>query len=115
MHVVDSDFGILGLTYDLLCNKTRVSVCLDGTFRLSSDRFTVLTLGFLGKRRPVKCPNFNQGVATSFFEGIIAIASSESASSYCRLVDSFALAAEKLWEVDVMRPGSEPPTAVVHL
>ena len=90
----------------MLLNKERINVCLDGTFRLSSDGFVVINLGILGKRPPVIWSDFRgRGFPTSFFEGIVAVASSESALAYCRLIDSFATAADKFWGVDITEPG----------
>eukprot|EP00438_Fugacium_kawagutii_P020078 Skav200140 [mRNA] locus=scaffold2013:85450:97795:+ [translate_table: standard] len=54
--------------------------------------------------RPAFKNGVDVGFSTSFFESVIAVASSESALSYCRLADSFAKAVEKHWEVDVLQP-----------
>ena len=90
----------------MLLNKERLHVCLDGTFRLSSDRFVVITAGILGKRPPVIWCDFRgRGFPTTFFEGIVAVASSESSAAYCHLMDSFAAAARKYWGVDILEPG----------
>lgn len=45
----------------------------------------------LGKLLLVVSSGFRgHGFATSFFEGTVAVAVSESALAYCRLIDSFA-------------------------
>eukprot|EP00435_Cladocopium_sp_Y103_P033716 s1694_g8.t1 len=98
----------------MLLNKERIKVCLDGTFRLSSDKFVVITVGILGKRVPVIWSGFKRGFSTSFFEGLVAVALWESAVSYCRLIDSPAADAETCWGVDVKQPGAKAGPVTVE-